>query len=366
MSRNINSGIPHVLDVRNVDEAFFRGAELLREQGVQRPSRDGMTLECPFPVITSYANPWECVLGYDQQRKPNPFFHFFEALWMLAGRRDVEMLKHYNSQMAAYSDDGEVFHAAYGYRLRHHFGIDQINHCIAKLKKNANDRQVVMQIWDCNSDLDKVSKDIPCNDFVMFRVDDPACGRRLNMTVCCRSNDMIWGCYGSNVVQFAFLHKYIATMAGFRMGRYNQLSHSFHVYTERPQWEAIKGISFENYLNDTYYTGGFCNIPKEAATPSQLMMTYPDDWYNDLLTFLDDPQCCDVRNYWFHKTARPMWLAYECHKQRNYDIALTHAGTIEADDWRLACTTWLRRVREAYEDREARKLREEKEAQATS
>ena len=55
---------------------------------------------------------------------------------------------------------------------------------------------------------------------------------KLKMTVCCRSNDMLWGAYGVNVVHMSVLQEYMATMIGVEMGEYRQISDSFHIYTE--------------------------------------------------------------------------------------------------------------------------------------
>jgi thymidylate synthase len=57
-------------------------------------------------------------LPYLAARKANPVFHFAEALWYLAGRRDVEMIGHYAPSMASSSRDGVTFPgSAYGARI---------------------------------------------------------------------------------------------------------------------------------------------------------------------------------------------------------------------------------------------------------
>ena len=76
-------------------------------------------------------------------------------------------------------------------------GGDQITSAINILKSNSDSRQVIIQIWDPN-DLERTdTKDKACNLCVVFRKR----GKVLDMTVYNRSNDMLWGAYGANVVQ---------------------------------------------------------------------------------------------------------------------------------------------------------------------
>jgi len=76
-----------ILDVTNVHDALPRALKLLDVEGVQRGSRNGPVLIGPS-VTTIYNRPTDRVIFWPQ-RDANPFFHLYESLWMLAGRRDV-------------------------------------------------------------------------------------------------------------------------------------------------------------------------------------------------------------------------------------------------------------------------------------
>ncbi len=78
----------NVISVRNVHEALPEALRFLRQTGVPRDSRNGAVLQAPCPVTTVYRRPDERVLFWPE-RDANPFFHFMESLWMLAGRNDV-------------------------------------------------------------------------------------------------------------------------------------------------------------------------------------------------------------------------------------------------------------------------------------
>ena len=182
-----------------------------------------MAVTLPEPVLLEIARPDERVVACPE-RDANPFFHLVEAMWILAGRNDVKTLAMFNNRMRDYSDNGLTFHGAYGYRLRLTQGVDQIAVAIQALRKNPGSRQVALQIWDARLDLGSQSKDIPCNDFVFLRVRNTlAGGNVLDLSVANRSNDVIWGAYGANAVQFAFLQEYIAAHLGWGIGRWSSI-----------------------------------------------------------------------------------------------------------------------------------------------
>jgi hypothetical protein len=235
--------------VPNVNHAYPHGLTLIASEGVPRPSRYGNVIVAPESVCTTYYNPKQRVL-FHAERDANPFFHLFEALWMLTGAQDVECLKYLLPRMAEFSDNGASYHGAYGYRWRKHFGFDQINEAILQLRTDTTSRRVMIQIWDAREDLGTKSKDIPCNTMLKLEADaiDPT---RLNMVLFNRSNDVIWGAYGANAVQFSMLLEYIATMAGMRVGRLEQISSNFHVYEDAWQ-KARKHIGALNRVDDPY------------------------------------------------------------------------------------------------------------------
>lgn len=205
-----------------------------------QPSRDGEVKEI-MDVKTHILNPYRrCVGGYE--RNSNVFFLLAEAMWIALGKKDVQFLTFFNKKMAEYSDDGETFHAPYGYRLRHwgirtedkfvedglgaSKGYDQVIDSIRILTENPNTRQVVMEIWNPNFDLGYKTKDIPCNDIVMLKIRDG----KLITTIGNRSNDLHLG-LPTNVFQFSFLTELIAGALGVKLGTQTHNSQSLHIYS---------------------------------------------------------------------------------------------------------------------------------------
>lgn len=218
-----------LISARNVNDAFITGLWHLKTEGVQEESRNGPVLVAPGPVLTEYRNPRERIL-WDHRRDANHVFHLMEAIWMFAGGRKVDWLLQFNSKFGQYAEDDGNMHGAYGHRWRSAFGHDQILEVISILRKDPKSRRAVIQMWCPLRDLGVNKKDVPCNTTIYF----DTTGGKLNMTVCCRSNDMLWGAYGSNVVHFSMLLELIAHGTGIPMGAYRQFSNNFHLYTENP------------------------------------------------------------------------------------------------------------------------------------
>ncbi len=332
----------HEIRARNVNDAVPKGYQLLMEGGVRNPSRYGDVVELEEPVTTHYANPLERVL-FDPHRDANPFFHFFEALWILAGRRDVAFLARFNARIASFSDDGQAFHAAYGHRLRkwpsgvlfqNPLEMDQLSWAIEMLKRDPGSRQIVCSIWNPPADLGVTSRDLPCNDMIKFE----ARHGKLNMVVFNRSNDLVWGTYGANAVQFAFIQEYVAGMAGLPVGWYEQVSANYHGY-EATLDKASQALAWPN----PYRHG--------APAPHPLVAD-PGAWDAELRSFLqwmegdteegwpDEPST----NPFFQRVAAPLALAHRAYKAKNISNALEWLKMMPGNnDWRLAATEWLGR-----------------------
>ena len=327
------------LRVNNVNEAFseifwkFRVLDVPPEE-----TRNGPALVYPEMVTTIYRFPDERVL-FHEGRDANPIFHLMEAIWMLAGRKDVEFLKQFNRRMASFSDNGIEFNAAYGYRWRHHFGSDQLVKCIHHLRGNPDSRQAVIQMWDAE-DLCKETIDKACNTQIIFS----SRSGKLDMTVFNRSNDIWWGAYGANAVHFSFLHEFISRSAGMRIGEYRQVSNNFHFYTDLYDVSTYFDSPPDPVDYDHYRT---------TVSPFPIMdnMDY-EGFLEECERFCDDPfqeASTDInsgyqeyKHTFFTDVAIPMALVSKERKDNTSD-GLEQASNIKASDWRLAVEQWIKR-----------------------
>lgn len=324
------------LNVQNVDELL---PLLLGRMGQlpPEPSRNGPVLSMSMPVGVSYAYPTERFVMHPKRRN-NPAFLVMEALWMLAGRNDVQWLARFNEQMREYSDNGTEFHGAYGHRLRKGFRCDQLVECAYMLQKDWTTRRAVASIWDPDRDLAARSRDIPCNDLVMFR------GRQafqgvpvLDMTVCNRSNDLVWGMCGANAAHFSYIHEYVAALSGMKVGVYTQISNNLHVYVDTPNLKKLKEIPS---LNSNWYTEQE-RVLIPLCTPENV-----HTFDSDLEAFMFDSEDTRIiRNRYEHpfinNVALPLFNWWICRKyQKDNYTADGWRDLIQDDAILTLCEQW--------------------------
>lgn len=349
----------YIIEARNVNGAYAEGIRLIRKEGVPQPSRAGDVLALPSPLMTVLHRPLERVL-FDPDRDANPFFHLFESLFLLAGRDDYVWLDRFVRDFSArFAEPDGHGHGSYGKRWRSHFGYDQLDVVVEKLRADPNDRRVVIQMWDATEhnqdteaniewgadDLRADKRDIPCNTHVYPRIVDG----RLDLTVCCRSNDLIWGLFGANAVQFSMLLEYLAGRIGVLPGRLMTLSNNAHAYVNR--LSRYGDPLYREYWPDIY------DDPRPMETVP--IGTDWEHWDEDLRRFMnwaDDPEGGakvpkkpyltgnqEFSNSWFREVLIPMWMSHANFRGEIIDDSISWAKGIRAPDWRIACQNWIKR-----------------------
>lgn len=371
-TRNINTGFYELVSffqaaVRDGSFADITDDEV---KVSRKASRVGQVVQIDEPVTITYSHPKERVL-VNQSRDANPFFHLYEALWMIAGRNDIAPLNYYSSNYAKQVQDGDSLYAngAYGYRWRkassevpvpppHRFYqsthvCDQLKVLVNHLKKTPNSRRAVLSMWNVSDDLLKVdtSKDICCNLNICFSIRDVNAGRGeygyehypvLDMTVFNRSNDLIWGALGANYVHFTILQEYLAAHLGCGVGVYSQVSNNLHIYTKRFKPEEWLDKSNNDPKFHWQYRYNPAPLVKDPRVFDKELQNFVEFWSGK---DGDEPT---VKAVWqepfFRDVAGPMLRAFCCHKLKR-DNADIWAGRIQDEHWRTAAQNWLERRR---------------------
>lgn len=222
------------------DQGLQKTLAELKRRGIEEDSRNGKVRRFAEPVMLINTEPTNRV-SLSVARDANPFFHFMEALWMLGGMNEVAPMAFFNSGISQYSDNGRTLRGtAYGYKWRSHFGYDQLAMAIERLKANPQDRRVVLTMWDPVGEWrNPDSKDLSCNLQVIFGTRTINGVVFLDMEVTNRSNDIVFGCLGSNVFHFSFLLEYVAFHTGYQVGRYYQVAFNLHGYTDNPAFKRV-------------------------------------------------------------------------------------------------------------------------------
>ena len=318
---------------RGVNANFHESIRQIRMIGKEQSSRAGDVMVAPHPVMTITTQPRHRVL-LCPTRDANPFFHIYEALWMLAGSNDAKLLDRFVRDFSSrFSGDDGIQHAAYGYRWRKLWHFDQLEETVSRLRKDHLDRRVVITMWDPVADYQTAAdnpaaqRDVPCNTQIYLRIVD----EHLDMTVTCRSNDIIWGAMGSNIVHFSVLQEWLAAMIGVGVGRLYQLSNNWHAYREVLDRQAsTQHWSDADFMRTT-----------ELCTPDTATAFLSD--CEDLLHVSGREIREHFRTEWFRRTLVPMMQAHNFYREGDMTSARQRALQVDAPDWSRAAVEWLER-----------------------
>lgn len=313
------------ITAQNIPYAYKETMELVHIVGAQEESRNGPVIAIQEPLSLRITNPEQRVL-FNPARDANPFFHVMETIWMFAGRNDAKWVAKYNKRYIDYAEPSGLVHGAYGLRWRYQFAIDQIEMVIDILGADPTSRQAVIGMWSPFLDLtDRPLNDRPCNTHIYFRT----IANRLHMTVCNRSNDVVWGMLGANAVHMTYLHELISRGSGIPMGDYIVFTNNAHVYPEMPNYEGI--------MTDLWHHNRYQGMT-DWIVP---LIEYNEDWseFLDACEGFCNGKLVDLS--WFKKVANPMKSAWAA--RANGETGIPEIETMPDCDWRTVCLEWVAR-----------------------
>lgn len=221
-----------MFESETADGAWLMAVDSIKKQAAlpRQEGRSGSTCELLHAAL-QIKNPRE---RWVTSRAPgmSVAFAIVEAMGILNGRQDSAYLNFFNPRLPKFAGTGPLYHGAYGFRLRHNAGFDQLDRAFDALANNPNGRQVVLQIWDAARDFphedgSPVAPDIPCNICSLLKIRDG----RLEWVQIMRSNDAFKG-LPYNFVQFMTLQEVMAGWLGVEPGSYTHFSDSLHVYDD--------------------------------------------------------------------------------------------------------------------------------------
>jgi thymidylate synthase len=226
----------------NVNLMYLDSRDELLNHGIVVDSRNGKTIEL-HPHTYGAKDFSQYILSL-KGRVLNFPFALAELIWIMTGS-DEPWITHYNTQMKNYMDERspDVFHfnAAYGWRLKYAFGIDQIKNVIHHFRNSIETRHAVMVYSHPLIDSAKIkTKDRACNISSMFLVRDG----KLDLTQTVRSHDFVWG-LPYNLVQFGYITQYIGEQIDVPVGSLYALSNSFHAYESH--WNSLHEIGLNRF-----------------------------------------------------------------------------------------------------------------------
>ena len=180
-------------------------------------------------------------------------------------------------------------------------------------------------MYDPSIDAHPKWKDRPCNTHIYLRI----VSGHLDMTVCNRSNDAVWGMTGANAVHMTYLQEMIACGIGKPVGRYYVMTNNLHIYEHH--WPSLASPQTYDYYRE--------NI---GVTPYPLMVGELEvsELMEECERFVGYGAAGDYTSGWINDVVVPMYEHYMCRlngDKDTYDLMET-----KATDWRLAEKLWRR------------------------
>jgi thymidylate synthase len=155
-----------------------------------------------------------------------------EQIWFISGSDDIDEFEELGRHLkAAWGDfresDGKVA-AAYGDRMRKHFGRDQLKDLVEHLTKERGSRHGVVVFWDPADDglgTGTKKKNVPCPYTFTVNIID----NKLHFHIIIRSNDMMLGC-PHDMAGFALMQAILAGKVGAGIGKMTYSISNAHIY----------------------------------------------------------------------------------------------------------------------------------------
>lgn len=151
-----------------------------------------------------------------------------EQVWFIMGSRKPSVfLNEHTKIWDDFTNFGGVVTVAYGFRMRHHFGRDQLGKLIELLTKEPSSRHGVVVFWDPADDGlgSRKKKNVPCPYTFTVNI----IGGKLHLHLMVRSNDMVLG-FPHDSSGFSLMAYILAEKLGVEPGTFTHSISNAHVY----------------------------------------------------------------------------------------------------------------------------------------
>lgn len=213
----------------NATEAFEYYVDKCMRYGKKHGDTLALFDEC-FKII----NPMDNVIT-TKIRKFSKSYAEKEWEWYLSGNPNAEEISKHAKIWLNHMDENGNVQSNYGWQWKRE---EQLSKVLEKLKVNPNSRQAVVSIYD-GKEIHNYKYDTPCTTTIQFQI----VNKKLNMTVCMRSND-IWFGFCNDQYMFSNLLNYACAILEIEMGTYTHFAANLHLYNkqiiDKQLWKILK------------------------------------------------------------------------------------------------------------------------------
>ncbi|WP_432586818.1 thymidylate synthase [Streptomyces sp. HD1123-B1] len=254
---------------RSVEDAYLALLRLATEDHEHHIGARGNDAREVIGVSFRLSDPRQR-LPYLVQRKANPVFQFAEALWYLAGRRDLAMIGYYAPSMRASSADGvRLGGSAYGHTLftpPDGGSTSPFDRVLQLLRTETDSKRGYLPVFSAAELAIADNPDVACLAGLHLLHRDG----RLHMVCHMRANDLDCGLL-SDVFSFTIIQEYAAVQLGLELGAYTHFIGSAHVNDRNT--ERVNRVLTEADSRSAPVHFPFPAMPKDttAATVAQVL-----------------------------------------------------------------------------------------------
>jgi thymidylate synthase len=203
-------------------EAFKTMLSYVHEEGEVRSPRGLKTYDVGYTTIHLLSPYNALTLGVG--RKLSKRIAAAEAIQLIGGFADPQLLLRASPNFARYIEPSGEFWGAYGSRIA---AGKQLPAVVRKLEQDPDTRQAIVTLWNPWVDNDPGHKDYPCTLSLGFSIQRG----KLELDVTMRSND-VWRGLPYDLFQFTQLQLTVANVLDLQPGRYRHHTYSLHLYAE--------------------------------------------------------------------------------------------------------------------------------------
>ncbi|MFJ5836123.1 thymidylate synthase [Streptomyces shenzhenensis] len=297
---------------RSIEGAYIALLELATKEPEHRIDARGNAALEVLGVSFKLPNPRQR-LPFLAERKVNPVFQFAEALWYLAGRRDLEMIGYYAPSMQASSTDGiGLGGSAYGYTLftpadgEKQSPFAQI---VELLRNEPDSKRGYLPVFSVKELADRTNPDVACLAGLHLLARDGC----LHMVCNMRANDLDCGLL-SDVFSFTMIQEFAAIRLGLRLGTYIHTIGSAHVNDANA--DRVRRVLNEAATRSAPTTFSFRAMPEttSAKTISEVLRHEEALRTNQLRYNAQHVQRLDLEPYW-----KQVVMLFELYRQIQHD-----------------------------------------------
>ena len=241
----------------NLNEMVNSTLVKLNLNGQKQETRNGDAI-CLYDQETIMLNPLARHLSL-KGRTNNIFGTLGEIFWVIGGEKNISpVLEFFVPRAGLYSDDGKTWNSAYGERL---WKFKQFHHAFKMFQDDGlltrrSTASIFIPQLDAYENYIKKNgtmKDVPCNQWLNFYVQEVNNSYYLNLKVNARSNDIIFGLGNINIPEFTIIQEMMLSVVrelypdmNIKLGVYKHNTTNLHVYNALEK-------QFQNILDNLDY-----------------------------------------------------------------------------------------------------------------